>query len=525
MIHHPILVNGEWREASFPVSSFRAINPVTAKTLPDSFPVSSFLDLDEMLQAEENSRTEIEAITFEQRSEFLTTLAAKLRQNAEELSQTANAETGLPVKPFLLEQEMSLMQQQLLDAARFCLDRSWRGITIDSRNNIRSMRVSLNGPVVIFGPACNPFSLNSCGGSDFACAIAAGNSVIAKSNPVYPLTSLKLARLIHEAATEKAFPGAFFQFFFHTTADLGYRLASHPMLGALAFTGSRKAGMSLKESADHSGNQAFISMTGMNPVVVLPGAVAGQKTEIARKLTDAVLQNEGQTCTRPGLVFIVENKESSSLIRSIVDEFNATSCRPLLSDLVAHSADTQVSAFIRLGARKLTRKEFYQPNPFVYPYTALHLDLKTWLKQSAQFQEEVFGPVIMFITLENDSQFSEALKPLDACSNLSVFAGTSESDGNILKTVGPLLRRKSARLLFDRLPTQRATSQAVVAGGGFPASNHPECTFSGMPAAITRFTRIQCHDGFTQTHLPDDLRSDNTAPGVLKLVDGKYISQ
>jgi len=524
MIHHPILVNGEWREASFPVSSFRAINPVTARILPDNFPVSSFLDLDEMLQAEENSRAAIEAITFEQRSEFLTNLAARLRQNAEELCQTANAETGLSTS-FLLEHELPRMQQQLLDAARFCLDRSWRNITIDSRNNIRSLRVALNGPVVIFGPACNPFSLNSCGGNDFACAIAAGNSVIAKSNPVYPLTSLKLARLIHETAREKNFPVSFFQFFFHTTADLGYRLASHPMLGALAFTGSRKAGMSLKESADHSGNQSFISMTGMNPVVILPGAIAGQKAEIARKLTDAVLLNEGQTCARPSPVFIVENKESSGLIRSIVDEFNAGTCRPLLSDLVAHAADSQVSSFIRLGARKLTRKEFYQPNPFVYPYTVLHLDLKTWLKQAAQFQEEVFGPVIMFVTLENDLQFSEAIKPLYACCNLSVFAGISESDDHILKTIGPLLRRKAARLLFDRLPAQQVASQALVTGGGFPVSNHPECTFSGMPAAIARFTRIQCHDGFTQAHLPEDLRNDNAAAGILKLVDGRYIPQ
>ncbi len=524
MIHHPILVNGEWREASFPVSSFRAINPVTAKTLPDSFPVSSFLDLDEMLQAEENSHSALEALSFEQRSEFLTELAAKLQQNAEELCQTANAETGLPTS-FLLEQEIPLMQQQILDAARFCLDRSWRDITIDSRNNIRSMRVALTGPVVIFGPACNPFSLNSCGGNDFACAIAAGNSVIAKSNPVYPLTSLKLAKLIHAVASSKGFPGAFFQFFFHTTADLGYRLASHPMLGALAFTGSRKAGMSLKESADHSVYQAFISMTGMNPVIVLPGAASGQKAEIARKLTDAVLMNEGQTCTRPGLIFIVENKESSSLIRSIVDEFNAASCKPLLSDLVAHNADAQVSAFIRLGARKLTRKEFYQPNPFVYPYTVLHLDLKTWLKQAVQFQEEVFGPVTMIVTLENDSQFAEALKPLDACSNLSIFAGSSESDDNILKAVLAFLRRKSARILLDRLPTQHSASPALVTGGRFPASNHPESTFGGMPAAIARFTRMQCHDGFKQTHLPVDLRNDHSTPGMLKLVDGRYITQ
>ncbi|MDD3146733.1 MAG: aldehyde dehydrogenase family protein [Candidatus Riflebacteria bacterium] len=525
MMHHPILINGEWREASFPVSSFKAVNQLTGKQLPDSFPVSSFLDLDEMLQAEEASHNAILELTFECRAEFLRQLAEELEKNAEELTQTAMAETGFSLKPFLLDQDFSLMIKQLIEASEYCSNRTWREATIDSRNNLRSIRGPLNGPVVIFGPACNPFSLNSCGGNDFACAFAAGNSIIAKSNPGHPLTSYKLARIISITAAKLNFPAASFQFFFNTNNDLGYRLAAHPMIGALAFTGSHSAGLALKESADHAGNLAFINMTGLNPVLILPGAVTERKTQLANELSAAVLANEGQTCKKPGLIFIVENKESSSLIRNLVEEFNTGTCKPLLSDLVARKLDSQVSGFIRLGARKLSRKEFYQPNPFVYPYTVLHLDLKTWLKQASQFQDEAFGPVTIFVTLENEGQFCEALKPLDNCSAISIFSETSGADDPLYASLEPVLRGRSARLCNDRMPGFTAPGAGMADGGSFPASNQPGFTFSGMPAAIKRFTLLQCFDGVKHNRLPADLQSQKPAGRFMRLIDGEYTDQ
>ncbi len=525
MMHHPILINGEWREASFPVSSFKAVNPLSGRQLPDSFPVSSFLDLDEMLQAEEITRPEIIALSFERRAEFLKQLADAFKKNSEELTQTALAETGLPLKPFLLDQEFALMTRQLLEASEYCLNRTWCEATIDSRNNLRSIRGPLSGPIIVFGPACNPFSLNACGGNDFACAVAAGNSIIAKSNPSHPLTSYKLARIISDTTNRLKLPSGLFQFFFNTNCDLGYRLTAHPMIGALAFTGSRGAGLALKESADHAGNPAFLNMTGLNPVLILPAAVNERKNLIARELCDAVLTNEGQTCSKPGLVFLVENKESSSLIRNLVDEFNAGTCKPLLSDLVARKLDSQLSGFVRLGARKLTRKEFYQPNPFVYPYTVLHLDLKTWLKMASQFQEEAFGPVTIFVTLENENQFIEALKPLDSCSSISIFSETAGADDTLYKSIEPLLRGKTARICNDRMPGVTGPGSGMVSGGSFPASNQPGFTFSGMPAAIKRFTLLQCYDGVKHERLPADLQSQKPANKMIRLIDGEFTDQ
>ncbi|HPT45562.1 MAG TPA: aldehyde dehydrogenase family protein, partial [Candidatus Rifleibacterium sp.] len=259
MMHHPIFVNGEWRDASFPVSSFKAINPLSGRQLPDSFPVSSFLDLDAILQAEETARAEISAVSCEKRAGYLRQLAVEFKNQIDDLTHTAHEETGLPLKSFLIEEDFARMLQQIDEAAAHCLNRTWCEAAIDTNTNLRSIRGPLPGPIVIFGPACNPFSLNACGGNDFACAIAAGNSIIARSNPAHPLTSYKLAMIIGETAARMELPGGMFQFFFDTTSDLGYRLAAHPMIGAMAFTGSRGAGLPLKASADHAGNLSFIN--------------------------------------------------------------------------------------------------------------------------------------------------------------------------------------------------------------------------------------------------------------------------
>lgn len=521
MIHQPILINGEWRDANFPVSSFKAVSPASGKQLPDSFPVSSFLDLDEMLQADENERGLIEKCNFGQRADFLELVAAQIENSAEELCQTANAETGLE-KTFLLEKELANTTANLRLAASYCRNRTWREANIDTRNNIRSIRMPLSGPVVIFGPADQPFVLNSCGGTDFACAIAAGNSVIAKSNPNHPLTCMKLAQIIHAASQQLKLPACIFQFFFNTTNDLGYRLAAHPMIGALAFSGTRRSGLALKENTDRAGNLGYFALSGLNPVFLLPAVISEKKTQLSKDICSSVLLNDGQSCNKPGLIFLVENKDSSTLIKSVVEEFNLRQSRPLLTDLIARALDTLVTNFIRHGARKLTRKEFYQPNPFVYPNTVLHIDAKTWLKFAVQFQEEAFGPVLIFVTLENESQFESIIKTLEGCRSASIYSQPTGPDQLLYANIARLLRRKTGRLINDRLPTTLTNSPAQVSGGIFPASGHPGFTASGLPAAIKRFSVLQCFDQVSQDRLPEDLgdRTDNNT--MIRLIDDTY---
>lgn len=85
---------------------------------------------------------------------------------------------------------------------------------------------------------------------------------------------------------------------------------------ALAFTGNRESGLPLKGMVPII-QSAFLhehdrpESTG----IAAPAAINERKAQLARELSDAILSNEGQTCSKPGLIFLVENKESSSLIQ------------------------------------------------------------------------------------------------------------------------------------------------------------------------------------------------------------------
>src|SRR6185295_16070876 len=125
---------------------------------------------------------------------------------------------------------------------------------IDTKLNLRSMRGPLGGPVVVFGPNNFPFAFNAVMGGDFAAALAAGNPVIAKAHP----GQLSTSRLLAQAASD---------------ALQALELPAHPDLGASAFTGSRRAGLSLKAAADRAGRPIYLELSAINPVFILPGAL------------------------------------------------------------------------------------------------------------------------------------------------------------------------------------------------------------------------------------------------------------
>ena len=135
----------------------------------------------------------------------------------------------------------------------------------------------------MFGPNNFPLAFNAIAGSDFASALAAHNPVIAKAHPSHPGTSKRLAELAHEAVLEAGLPPASVQCYFQCSHEDGLRLASDPRLGALAFTGSRAGGLALKAAADRSGTPSYLELSSINPVFVLPGALAERGAELAEE--------------------------------------------------------------------------------------------------------------------------------------------------------------------------------------------------------------------------------------------------
>ena len=521
MIHQKILCNGKWQEANFPVSSFKAVYPREAKQGEMSFPISSFLDIDEMLQSAEKAKFEVENCSREKRAAFLRLLSEKINKNSEELCQIASNETGFEKNERLMQTELPKMLAQMNMAAESCVNTEWMDPTIDSEREIRSTRGALDGPVVIFGSTCFPFLMNSCGGNDFVSAICSGNTIISKGNPNHPQTSLKLAELIFESIQEAEMPIQTFQFFHHTTTDLGYRLASHPMIGAFSFSGNRQSGLALKESADRAGNLFFGQLSGINPVFLFAEAVNERPTEIAADLQNAILFSSGQYYTKPGICFVTESEGTRTIIKSLKENLENAEKQYMLNDQIARDLDTVLSNFIRIGAKKVTCSLFHPAEPFIFPGTIVEIDLRTFLKFSRHFQEITFGPVLVFVIADEDSQFEDAIKVLEGSPAISIYTSKGEEDKQTYNKISSSLIRLTGRFLNNQMPTDISLSAAAVYGGPFPASNAPGFSSIGFPSSIKRFTSLKCYSNVCDEWLPDILKNKNPNPDCFRLINGK----
>src|SRR5215831_2246227 len=257
MALEPVLLAGEWRQAANPAGQFQAVDPAHKTTLPELYPVSGRDDVAVALRAAQEAVVALRAIPVEAVARFLEEYATRIEARADALCERAARETGLPVAPRLRNVELPRTTNQLRQGAAAARDRSWCHATIDSKANLRSKYGPLGGPVVVFGPNNFPFAFNSVAGGDFVAAVAAGNPVIGKANTGHPGTSRLLAEAAAEAARATGLPPGMVQLVYRTLPEVGYALVSDPRVAATGFTGSKSAGLKLKEAADRAGKPIY----------------------------------------------------------------------------------------------------------------------------------------------------------------------------------------------------------------------------------------------------------------------------
>ena len=235
---------------------------------------------------------------------FLEIFADRLDAKRAEIARVAHEETGLPLETRLAQIEFGRMLGQLRTAASAARDvslNSWRTPLIDTDSGIRSDFGPLGGAVLTIGPNNFPLAFHAVSGGDFAAAIAAGNPVIAKGHPLHPETGALLAGCAAEAVIEAGLHPATVQYFYQCDAEDGLRLVADQRIAAVGFTGSQAAGLSIKAAADSSGTPCFLEMSSVNPVFVLPSALAERGAQIGGEWAASLLMGtRGSSARSPG---------------------------------------------------------------------------------------------------------------------------------------------------------------------------------------------------------------------------------
>lgn len=500
----PVLIAGQWRAAAS-TGTFRAENPATGETLPDEYPVSAWADCNDALNAAADAATVLRASSPEPIAKFLTRFAERIEARKTELVEMANAETGLPKAPRLADVELPRTSGQLRQAAAAALDGAWALPVIDAKLNIRS-RLEPIGPVWVFGPNNFPFAFNSAAGGDFAAAIAAGNPVIAKANTSHPGTTRILAEEAFASVKEAGLPQATVQLIYRTGHADGERLVADARTGAIAYTGSRGAGLKLKAAADRAGKPAYMELSSVNPVLVLPGALAERAAKVVEEFTGSCLMGTGQFCTSPSFILLFAGDAAEQFIAAVKQKLDTTPPTPLLSGSVQRTLDESVKTLVSAGAMLVTGGKKVSAPGYRFENTVLRVSGDAFLSSPEKLQTEAFGNASLFVVVRDVAQAAEVLDRLEGNLTGCVYSDTTGKDDALYDQLVPHLRQRVGRLLNDKMPTGVAVSPAMNHGGPFPATGHPGFTAVGIPAAMRRFAMLACYDNVRSHRLPAALR-------------------
>ena len=517
----PVLIDGVWRPAAGAGGrgTFTASNPQTGAGLLSQYPISDWADCDAAIVAAKRAGADLRAVNPEKIADFLDAFASAIEAHADKLCLLAHTETALAIQPRLAAGELPRTTAQLRLASNAVRQGSWRRPVIDTKNNIRSQFAPV-GPVCIFGPNNFPFAFNAVCGGDFAAAIAAGNPVIAKAHPLHPATSQALAELALGCLVHTGLPPATVELIYATSPADGLRLVADSRIGASAFTGSRKAGLQLKAAADAAGKPIYLEMSSINPVVILPGMLSLRRADIAREFVASVLLGSGQFCTNPGLVLLLKNADSDAFIADVSAALSAAPVGTLFSAAVRDELAAAIKQFIGAGAALMAGGRIMPGPRFACENTVLAISGSQFLRHPDIFQREAFGNACLMVQAHDVAELVVICGLLEGNLTGTIYADDA-NDASLYDQIAELLRPRVGRLLNNKMPTGVAVSPAMNHGGPFPASGHAHFTAVGIPAAIERFTRLECFDNVPQHRLPPALR-DAAPPGYWQCVDGQW---
>ncbi|ALN93486.1 aldehyde dehydrogenase family protein [Lysobacter gummosus] len=515
----PVLIEGRWQASRDSGGEFRAFDPTRAVAFGPAFPISGARDVEAALASASAAADQLAACEPERIADFFDAYALGIEHDAPDLVALAHLETALAIEPRLAKVELPRTTGQLRQAARAVRERSWTQPVIDTAAGLRSHLAPLHKPVLIFGPNNFPFAFNAVAGSDFASAIAARNPVIAKVHPSHPATSQRLAELAHRALVEAGLPATALQVLYHLDPALGLSLAGDARLGALAFTGSRNAGLALKAAADAAGVPAYLELSSINPVFMLDGALRERGAALAQEFFASCTMGAGQFCTNPGVVVVPRSAHGDAFVEAAAALFAQAGEGVLFSQggrdhYQAASARWREAGATLIGGGEAASGEGYRVRP-----TLWSVDAEQFIAD-ARLRGEVFGPASLIVRTRDDYHDTIAIaRALEG--NLTATIYAAADDAYVQGALAAQLRPRVGRLIGNRMPTGVAVSAAMNHGGPYPSTGHPGFTSVGLPAAIRRFAALHCYDQIEESLLPAELRDRNPG-GIARCIDGRW---
>src|SRR5581483_3163826 len=468
-----LIIGGSERDAKSG-ATFESIDPSTGRP----FAVVARADAEDIDVAVATARDAFEngpwtKMKPAERARLLWRMAELIRRDAASLAVLESRDNGKPLRQAKTDVE---------DAARYFefyagVADKLMGRTIPVTPGL--LDYTLREPIGVSGqivPWNYPIQIGARGAAP---ALAAGCCVVMKPSSEAPMTALALGKL----GIEAGLPPSVFNVVPGSGATAGERLAAHPGVDQITFTGSVETGIHVMKLAAEHVAPVTLELGGKSPNVVF--ADADMDITIAG-VANAIFQNAGQTCSA-GSRLLVEAAAHDQVVDLLTKKVQSMKLGPGVEDpdmgpLISRRQLEKVMGYVETGKREGAVVAAGGTRPgdprlgdgfFIDPTLLDRVEAGMRVHD-----EEIFGPVLAISTF---GTVEEAAR-LANRSEYGLVAGVWTRDIN------------KALFMADRIRSGQVYVNTYGAGGGV------ELPFGGYKkSGFGREKGLQALDSYLQT--------------------------
>lgn len=379
------------------------------------------------------------------RSSLLKKIASAIRERREELANLLVGEVGKPITWAQGEVDrmavtFDLSAQAALEIGPFPQDLSYDKRGKDYQGSWRRIPV---GPMLCITPWNWPFNL---GAHKIGPALAVGNTIVLKPSSLSPVSTLSLARLIHECGCPPGVLNAI-----NVPGKIAERIAQDPRIKKVSFTGSPEVGWRLKELLPKK--KVTLELGGDASVLVLKDA---NLQWAAERTAASAYGYAGQVCISAQHAMAEESVYENFKTKLIEETENCPTgdprdpksvCGPLIDKDAADRVETWIEEAIAQGAKPLVRGK--REGNTIWPTLLEDVPLESKLGC-----QEVFGPVL---TIASFKSIDEGIQRINR-SLYGIHASLFTNDAQAIERaerdieVGGVVINDFPTLRFDDMP-------------------------------------------------------------------------
>ncbi|MDO4762097.1 MAG: aldehyde dehydrogenase [Corynebacterium sp.] len=386
-------INGEFVDA---VDTHPVTNPATGVLLADA-PESDKAAVDQAVAAARAAQPAWAKLTNSQRGEYLTKLAALLRENVDRFATYLVEEQG-KVRG-LAEVEVAFTADYFDYMAGFARRIEGEVLPSDRPGEMIMMTYQPIGVVAGILPWNFPFFLIA---RKMAPALLTGNTIVIKPSEETPINAFEFCKLVQEVGL----PAGVFNMVGGRGSVVGEALTTHPDVDLISMTGSVEVGKRIMEAAGKNLTRVNLELGGKAPAIVLADA---DLELAATAIWNSRVINTGQVCNCAEVV-LVEESVHDALLEKLIAKMDGTKygnpsevveldMGPLINaeamDKLDEMIENAISAgcTLELGGARATDKgegNFYQPT--VLSGATADMDIA---------RKEIFGPVLPVVKVKD----------------------------------------------------------------------------------------------------------------------------